>query len=447
MGFILPSVMTQPAEVVRSWIFERTPAPILNSMSRVVSQVDCLRSKLHSSIDHTCNITLPKASQSCANHYQYWELHNKTGLTARGYQSVKEYIETNIDDWEKALSKTAKKRSRTIRITKEESGLPVALHAVKDKGKFYVWVICDKVLGRGSQKEVRHAFEYLSGTRWAYSETEGTSIQEQSTVLHYLAKLNNRLKDIQKRAFIPVVGQTKYEGKTGCFTPLMDGNLREIMWKYKLTDSQRIEIMDDLFSQLYLLAEKDIEHCDIKPENILCKVDGKRIRAYISDYGICIYHSKKKINRRARFLAGNKYYDSPEKRRYCEAEVLGTATETVRKMCKETWTKHDVWSLGQVFDELFKNSSEKRKVTIHYARTAYDKVCKTWQKAMQDDFYDITFETKATTSEPSKESPYHFVWRMKHYRPWERPTAKELYHDFQKFKVLKSASSRFTLRL
>jgi serine/threonine protein kinase len=443
MSFIFPALITHPAETARNWISERTPSPILKIISEVVLTVDCLRSKMQPSIDHTRTITLPKDSQSCFNYYQYCELNNKTGLTARQYQSVKEYIETNIDGWEKALSKTAKNRSRTIRITKEESGLPVTIHAVKDKGKFFVWAICDKFLGSGSQKEVKHAFEYLSGTRWAYSETEGKSIQEESTVLADLAKPEERLKDIQKSAFIPLVGQTKYEGKTGCFTPLMDGNLRDTITRYKLNDSQRIEIMDELIDQLYLLAEKGIEHGDIKPENILCKVDGDSIRAYIIDHGSCVYHSKKKVRNKSRFLAGNKYYDSPEKRRYFEALVIGkTSIETLKKMCKETWTKHDVWSMGEVLDLLFEKTAERRKVTIYSKGTAYDKVCKTWERAMQEDFYDATFDTKTPMSEPSKKSVYHFVWRMKHYRPWERPSAKELYHDFQQFKVLSTKNHR-----
>jgi hypothetical protein len=95
MSFILPSLMTHHAEVARNWICERTPSPILDIISGVVAHVDSLRTKMPS-IDHTRNVTLPKDSLSCSNFGQYRELIYKTGLTKREYQSVKEYIETNV---------------------------------------------------------------------------------------------------------------------------------------------------------------------------------------------------------------------------------------------------------------------------------------------------------------------------------------------------------------
>lgn len=456
MSFSLSPIMTSPAEVVKSYAFETRQWLSRNISSNVCSALKSVATGTKKcfarmkAVDNTRYISIPNDSPNCLNQFQYRELLAKTGLKASDYQPIKEYVDRNIEGWRKQLSEVPKDESFTIRVLNKESGLPCIIHVVMEKGTLYVMVVTEKGLGNGNQRRVSHAFDMLSGTRWAYSATNDNSILEEQDVIKHLAKPVDHLQHIQKKVLYSPVGLVRYGALTGHFTPLMDGTLEDIIKrKHQLTEKQRIEILGDLIDGLYLLAEKGVEHNDIKPRNILYKIEGNRIRAYIADFGMCSYHDPVKLQEKSiqpNFLAGNRYFDSPEKRRYIEASDQGRNNEKdeiLKKMSDETWLKHDVWSLGESLNQyLFDKTQgpEKSQVTIYQRGYAYNLVCdnRQFHRTLDDDFYDVNFKTKAPTSEPPTNSLYHFVWRMKHYRPWERPSAQELYRDFQQFLVLRS---------
>ena len=74
------------------------------------------------------------------------------------------------------------------------------------------------------------------------------------------------------------------EDKYLIFEYYPDGTLREQIQKNLLMDRQSCQIIIQLCDALIRLSEKDIIHCDIKPENILI-MSGKTLRIKLCDVG------------------------------------------------------------------------------------------------------------------------------------------------------------------
>ena len=108
----------------------------------------------------------------------------------------------------------------------------------------------------------------------------------------------------------------------------------------KLTESQILHFLANIFLAVFHLNSRDMFHRDIKPENFLMKIDENgHIYLHLSDFGVAKNISdKERLTSAISNVKGTKEYLAPE---------IHNA-----KLEKPNMTKQDVWAIGVIAYEL-----------------------------------------------------------------------------------------------
>jgi len=190
---------------------------------------------------------------------------------------------------------------------------------------------------------------------------------------------------------------------------LCDGNLREILNKYKpkgLPLNMIKKIFNQLNEALKIMIKKGFIHSDLKPENILIKyTDSNKTNFNIklTDFGLSTDKVTSSIKIHSN--AGDKIYKAPEVEEY-----------EYNKKC-------DLWSLGIILYELYTNkyifdsnkpeetqNNRYKGIVKETKNEMIDKLIKkliqvdidkriTWEEYFKDDFFQIKEENKKDKNE------------------------------------------------
>jgi serine/threonine protein kinase len=92
------------------------------------------------------------------------------------------------------------------------------------------------------------------------------------------------------------------------------GTLRQLMESETELDIQiSLQFVLDILAGLAYVHKQGIVHCDIKPENILLKLEGQKLIAKISDFGISRLIAEADIIRQSGGYTGSPAYMAPER--------------------------------------------------------------------------------------------------------------------------------------
>jgi hypothetical protein len=222
------------------------------------------------------------------------------GLTEEEMQKLDDFIEENRE----ALNQEELEHPR--KIERKEEGIPLSLLLVPGgDGKVGRIILLPRsevvgIVGKGSSKAVKKAYDLTSGeflVKKIASEKEGIivrQLQDQKRVLKLRAETK---KEVEGKV------------KVRQYELLGDGTVGNLINR-SLTKNQKIQVIKQLLKALKAFHEKTTNdgaryyHGDIKPENILFKIDSDgNIRIFLSDFGF--------TNKRTG-IAGTPAWVSPE---------------------------------------------------------------------------------------------------------------------------------------
>lgn len=210
----------------------------------------------------------------------------------------------------------------------------------------------------------------------------------------------------------------KRQIKQYLYLALYQGDLTRFFLKIRdLPDAQKRKIALQLLSGLARMHELGISHNDIKPQNILIRLDGDEPEVVFCDFELAFSDrdfAKAKSARADLKLGGTVRWLSPER---CAILCNSSQTNPLVQLTKmdETRKPADVWSLGLVFLTLlsknedlswFKPQMELVKMLSHVAKFEKEK----------GSFYQEPAE---------KNSLEHIIWEMLQYDYRTRLTAEE----------------------
>lgn len=386
----------------------------------------------------------------------------KTGLTRTETDTIGQYIQSHSAQWSQLEG--------TFRIEKETSALPRTLQIIQEKDQsLNVMVHSNNYVGSGTFKRVTRAVDWMTKKLWAYSETYGyhdIKMAKEELVLEKVAQQHPLSRSVKPKS----IGAIEHSEnlKFGFFTPLFDGDLKQLIYKKApltakinnvlrslrfwdweffighlynlftvkpLTYKQQMQIMRRLIESLYVLEQKKLEHRDVKSGNILYKIDGDNIQVKLADFGCARLETDtptiEESNIKHAPNAGNRYWLPPEKYLAQEIYAYLDNREAIISLMDDSWTKHDIWAMGLVLSHLFLNRenwlTRDRIIdkTLHLPLAEKRHIF-----SDLDRFFSHVFDAPAPFPEPSSHTPLHLIWQMLHYDYRQRPSASSLLHSF-----------------
>lgn len=256
------------------------------------------------------------------------------GLSLDEKRRIVEYVSDHWEEWG-ALKKNH-------RVHRAVSGLANSLLVIPDRqgGVKKILMRLDPeivgIVGSGGQRDVEFAFDLTAGDMLATKKLIG---KEKGLVA-------------QLQGCKGVCGVICLRKSGRLFAPLYDGVISKLIQEVDLTLMQKRKIMSQLLKGLVAIHQLTTSrgdpafHSDIKPKNILFRLNDLRLVTVIDDFGLC--------NRR-RNLAGTPKWTSPE-----HAQAL-LSMDYSKELAYEANRRHgqalDVWAMGLVFHYLLTRSS------------------------------------------------------------------------------------------
>lgn len=257
----------------------------------------------------------------------------RLGVSEEERQKIVRYVQENVSQWA-----TFRKNHR---IHREASGLSQSLLVMADKtnGLTRVLMRVDKgyagIVGEGEQREVEFAVDLTSCDLLA---TKRLRLAEMAMIRQLRGKKG-------------ICGVVCLRKSGRLFAPLYDGTLEELIRSGLLNVKKKMKIVKQLLQGLVAIHSlKTSEgapafHSDIKPANILYRINQYRILAVIDDFGLC---------NRTSSLAGSPLWTSPEYAQVIDMKEGGAVLNTfLNRTCGQGL---DVWGMGLVFYYLLSGS-------------------------------------------------------------------------------------------
>ena len=193
--------------------------------------------------------------------------------------------------------------------------------------------IINGILGKGAFSDVYSVCTEIKGKNLAIKAIKNKPILQRQSLKEI--SILNILKYSGKPWLPSLLDNFDFNGHTCLVFNIYGNNLYKVLKKrkrFKLNDNECLSVISQLSMALSHLEEVGIIHCDIKPENIMCKYGSDITHIILGDFGSSYYNEEAIVTT----YIQTRFYRAPE-------IVLGIKFSY----------PIDVWSLGCIMYEIY----------------------------------------------------------------------------------------------